>query len=99
MGEWRWSGRHVDGSVFAMRGVTVLGIADDHITWGRLYMEVVEEGGASIDEMIETPTVRFPTEVLPALLSPPAGSTSPRLALSGLSAAMRFRRGDFRSLV
>lgn len=52
MGEWRWSGKHVDGSPFAMRGVTVLGLANDRIAWGRLYMEVVEESGASIDEMV-----------------------------------------------
>jgi ketosteroid isomerase-like protein len=53
IGEWRWSGTHVDGSAFAMRGVTVLGVTDDHIAWGRLYMEVVEEGGADIDEMVQ----------------------------------------------
>jgi ketosteroid isomerase-like protein len=52
MGEWRWSGTHVDGSPFAMQGVTVLGIADDRIAWGRLYMEVVEEDGTSIDQMV-----------------------------------------------
>ena len=52
MGEWRWSGKYVDDSAFAMRGVTVLGIAHDRIAWGRLYMEVVEEGGASIDAMV-----------------------------------------------
>jgi len=52
IGEWRWSGKHVDGSPFAMRGVTVLGIANDRIAWGRLYMEVVEESGANIDEMV-----------------------------------------------
>ncbi|HUQ64381.1 MAG TPA: nuclear transport factor 2 family protein [Acidimicrobiales bacterium] len=52
IGEWLWSGMHVDGSPFTMRGVTVLGISDDRIAWGRLYMEVVEESGASIDEMV-----------------------------------------------
>jgi len=53
IGEWRWSGRHVDGSTFAMRGMTVLGVMDDHIAWGRLYMEIVEEDGADIDEMVQ----------------------------------------------
>jgi ketosteroid isomerase-like protein len=53
IGEWRWSGTHADGSTLAMRGVTVLGVTDDHIAWGRLYMEVVEEGGADIDEMVQ----------------------------------------------
>ena len=61
MGEWRWSGTHADGSTFAMRGVTVLGVTDDHIAWGRLYMEVVEEGGADIDEM-DQDTYRPPME-------------------------------------
>ena len=52
IGEWRWFGIHADGSPFAMRGVTVLGIEDDRIAWGRLYMEVVEESGADIDQMV-----------------------------------------------
>lgn len=53
IGEWRWHGTHTDGSKFAMRGVTVLGVSEDRIAWGRLYMEVVEEGGADIDEMVK----------------------------------------------
>lgn len=52
IGEWRWRGTHTDGSTFAMRGVTIMGVTDDRIAWGRLYMEVVEEGGADIDEMV-----------------------------------------------
>jgi hypothetical protein len=52
IGEWRWRGTHTDGSPFAMRGVTVLGIEDEQIAWGRLYMEVVEEDGADIDQMV-----------------------------------------------
>jgi hypothetical protein len=42
IGEWRWSGTYTDGSPFAMRGVTVMGIEDARIAWGRLYMEVVD---------------------------------------------------------
>ena len=53
IGEWRWSGRYTDGSPFAMRGVIVLGIEDEHIAWGRLYMEQVEEDGADIDQMVQ----------------------------------------------
>jgi len=53
IGEWRWRGRHVDGSTFAMRGMTVMGVTDDHIASGRLYMEIVEEDGADIDEMVQ----------------------------------------------
>jgi len=42
--EWHWHGTHADGSPFAMRGVTLFGIDDDRIVWGRLYMET---GGGS----------------------------------------------------
>ncbi|HTN78729.1 MAG TPA: nuclear transport factor 2 family protein [Acidimicrobiales bacterium] len=52
IGEWRWRGTHTDGSPFAMRAVTVMGINDDRITWGRLYMEIVEPDGADIEEMV-----------------------------------------------
>lgn len=52
IGEWRWLGTHADGSPFAMRGVTVMGIERDHIAWGRLYMEEIERDGADIDQMV-----------------------------------------------
>jgi uncharacterized protein (TIGR02118 family) len=52
LGEWDWHGTFVDGSEFAMRGVTVLGVESGRISWGRLYMEPVESGGADIDEMV-----------------------------------------------
>ncbi len=53
IGEWRWRGTHTDGSPFAMRGVTMMGIEDEKIAWGRLYMEVVERDGADIDQMVQ----------------------------------------------
>ena len=53
IGEWRWWGTHTDGSPFAMRGVIVLGIEGEQIEWGRLYMEVVEDDGADIDQMVQ----------------------------------------------
>ncbi len=53
IGEWRWRGTHTDGSPFAMRGVTVMGIEGERIAWGRLYMEVVERDGADIDQMVQ----------------------------------------------
>jgi ketosteroid isomerase-like protein len=53
VGEWRWQGTHTDGSPFAMRGVIVAGVDQNQITWGRLYMEPVEEGGADINEMVQ----------------------------------------------
>ena len=53
VGEWRWQGTHTDGSPFAMQGVIVTGVQDNRITWGRLYMEPVEQGGADINEMVQ----------------------------------------------
>ena len=53
LGEWSWRGTHTDGSPFAMRGVTVFGVEDGRLAWGRLYMEPVEHGGADIDEMVQ----------------------------------------------
>jgi hypothetical protein len=52
IGEWRWSGTHTDGSPFAMRGVTVMGIEGEQIAWARLYMDVVEDDGADINQMV-----------------------------------------------
>ena len=52
IGEWHWSGTHLDGAPFAMRGVTVLGVENERIAWGRLYMEPVDHGGEAIDEMM-----------------------------------------------
>jgi hypothetical protein len=36
----------------AMRGVTVMGIDGEHIAWGRLYMEVIKQDGADIDQTV-----------------------------------------------
>jgi ketosteroid isomerase-like protein len=52
VGEWHWHGKYVDGSEFAIRGVTVVGSEDGRIAWGRLYMEPVEREGADIDAMV-----------------------------------------------
>ena len=37
-------------------GVTLLGVDEDRIVWGRLYMEPVEEGGEDIDESVHSIT-------------------------------------------
>ena len=50
--EWTWTGRHPDGSAFAMRGVTVLVIRDELIAEGRLYMEPVDGAGDDIDDAV-----------------------------------------------
>lgn len=52
LGEMRWTGTYTDGTPFAMQGAAVVGVVDDRIAWGRLYMEPVEQGGAGIDEMV-----------------------------------------------
>jgi ketosteroid isomerase-like protein len=46
--EWRWTGTRVDGSRLDDRGVTILGIENGEIAWGRLYLEPVDEGGGGI---------------------------------------------------
>jgi|SRR3954454_8337398 len=61
IGEWHWSGTYTDGSPFAMNGVTVMGIEDGRIAWGRLYMESVEQQGADIDQMVRD-TYRPPSD-------------------------------------
>ena len=53
IGEWRWSGTHRDGAPFAMGGSTVLGVENDQVAWGRLYMEPVDHIDEDIDEMVQ----------------------------------------------
>jgi ketosteroid isomerase-like protein len=50
--EWHWTGTRNDGTPLDMRGVTLLGIEDDRIVWGRLYMEEVEAAGEDIDQAV-----------------------------------------------
>lgn len=52
-GEWSWHGHHADGSVFAMRGVTIFVVRDGLIVAGRLYMEPVESGGGDIEAAVQ----------------------------------------------
>ncbi|WP_459985612.1 nuclear transport factor 2 family protein [Nocardioides sp. AN3] len=52
-GEWDWRGHHLDGSTFAMRGVTVFVVRDGLVSEGRLYMEPVEEGGGDIADAVQ----------------------------------------------
>lgn len=54
--EWYWHGTRSDGSRFEMRGVTIMGTADDLIIWARLYMEPVDRSGEGIDEAVQTLT-------------------------------------------
>ena len=50
--EWRWSGTRADEAPLAMSGVTIFGVKDGVIAWGRLYMEEVEAAGQDIDETV-----------------------------------------------
>jgi hypothetical protein len=50
--EWRWTGTQPDGTPFHWRGVTLFGVRDGQIAWGRLYMEPVELAGAGIDDTV-----------------------------------------------
>jgi len=51
--EWRWYGNRSDGTPFDMRGVTIMGVRSDLISWMRLYMEPVEVRGAGIDAIVQ----------------------------------------------
>ena len=51
--EWYWHGRHVDGSRFATRGVTIFVVQNDLVAEGRLYMEPVDESGTDIDAAVQ----------------------------------------------
>lgn len=69
--EWRWSGTQSDGTLMELRGVTLFGVEDERLAWGRLYMEPVEQEGAGIDVAVDrmatlsgstTPTAEKGTE-------------------------------------
>jgi uncharacterized protein YndB with AHSA1/START domain len=50
--EWRWSGTRSGEPPLDMGGVTVFGVEDGLIAWGRLYMEEVEAAGEDIDKTV-----------------------------------------------
>ncbi len=52
-GEWHWHGHHVDGSIFAMRGVAIFVVRDGLVAEGRLYMESVETDGGDIEAAVQ----------------------------------------------
>jgi hypothetical protein len=63
-GEWYWHGRHLDGSAFAMRGVTIFVVRSDLIAAARLYMEPVdtadEDIEAAVQELYKPPPAETP---------------------------------------
>jgi ketosteroid isomerase-like protein len=50
--EWIWHGTKQDGTPLEERGVTIFGIRDGRITWGRLSLEEIERDGAGITETV-----------------------------------------------
>jgi len=50
--EWEWTGTRRDGAPHLMRGVTVLGVEDDRIAWGRFYMEPVADDGVDVEAAV-----------------------------------------------
>jgi ketosteroid isomerase-like protein len=50
--EWHWRGTRTDGTRLDMRGVTIFGVRDDRLVWGRLYLEDVE-AGQGIDQAVQ----------------------------------------------
>jgi ketosteroid isomerase-like protein len=50
--EWIWRGTKQDGTPLEERGVTIMGIRDGQIAWGRLYLEETEREGADITETV-----------------------------------------------
>jgi len=54
--EWHWYGTLADGGQFDWRGVTIFGVQENRIQWGRLYMEPVQESGAGIDATVQSMT-------------------------------------------
>jgi ketosteroid isomerase-like protein len=50
--EVHWTGTKADGAPFDERGVLIMGVQDDRITWGRLYVDEVEREGADIDAVV-----------------------------------------------
>ncbi len=50
--EIHWTGTKADGTPLDERGVIVMGVRDDRIAWGRLYVDEVEREGADIDAVV-----------------------------------------------
>jgi ketosteroid isomerase-like protein len=56
--EWIWQGTKADGTPLEERGVTIMGIRDGRIAWGRLYLEETEREGADITGTVRRMTGR-----------------------------------------
>lgn len=54
--EWRWTGTQTDGGRFDWRGVTIFGVREGMVSWGRLYLEPVQLSGTGIDSAVRSMT-------------------------------------------
>ena len=54
--EWHWRGTRTDDTPFEMRGVIILGIRNDQISWARLYMDSVHADSGDIDATVKDMT-------------------------------------------
>lgn len=50
--EWEHRGTRRDGSRHLMRGVVVFGVVDGLAAWARFYLEPVQEGAGTVDEVV-----------------------------------------------
>jgi ketosteroid isomerase-like protein len=54
--EWAWHGTRRDGSRLELSGVTIFGVREGRMAWGRLYMEIVARGEGDIREAMKRMT-------------------------------------------
>jgi ketosteroid isomerase-like protein len=50
--EVHWTGTKADGARLDERGVVVMGVREDRLAWGRLYVDEVEHEGPDIDAVV-----------------------------------------------
>ena len=50
--EVHWTGTKADGARLDERGVVVMGVCEDRLAWGRLYVDEVEHEGPGIDAVV-----------------------------------------------
>jgi ketosteroid isomerase-like protein len=51
--EVHWTGTKADGTPLDERGVIVMGVREDRLAWGRLYVDEVARESAGIDAVVE----------------------------------------------
>lgn len=56
--EWEHRGSRRDGTPHLMRGVIILGVEHDAITWARFYLEPVDDGGGDVDRAVRAQVAR-----------------------------------------